>query len=305
MSTGGGVPRLRQRIQDLLRQVYQQAAPNLEITAITTLPANPYKGYIITTVEQHSFVLKTSPPTPTRLMRYEMGSLAEETIVLSLLNQAYPHGPFPRLISSSSLSDASSPTSSSSSSTSSASSNNALHAPYLLRSCAQGSSLTTMAHRLTSYDQSVIHHTLGTQLRHVTHLTKSQFGTVLAVQRNQGHRTWRQAFDALFEAAVRDAEDALLTLPYESIRAWVYVHMAAMDAVTTPHLVPLRAGLPETVMVDESRKVVAGIIAWGECVWGDPLLGEVFERANDSFWSGFGGRQAIGDDAFRERRRQM
>ena len=170
---------------------------------------------------------------------------------------------------------------------------NPLSGPYLLRSYIPGVPLSSIAHRLTTYDREQLEKTIGSYLRAAVNNTASQFGTIQRIANGSGYGTWREAFHALFEAVLRDAEDAVMTLPYSSIRYWVGAHMHHLDAVREPRLVPLRAGTPETVLVDESRKMVAGIVSWGDVVWGDPSLGEVFVSASNSFWTGFGGKQSL------------
>jgi hypothetical protein len=121
--------------------------------------------------------------------------------------------------------------------------------------------------------------------------------------------SWREAFTALMEGALRDAEDLRLTLPYASIRPWVYAHAGCLDAVVEPRMCPMRAGTEQTVIVDEHEgKNVVCVVGWGSVVWGDPALGEAFADgvASEGFWYGFGGRDYLSwGDGMDHRRAQM
>jgi hypothetical protein len=134
----------------------------------------------------------------------------------------------------------------------------------------------------------------------------NSFGTPARIVRGDGYSTWREAFHSLFEAGLRDAEDAVLPLPYESIRYYVGAHMSYLDTIRDARLVPLRAGTPSTVLVNQSTKTIVGLLSWGDVIWGDPALGEIFATTSEHFWSGMGGRRVLEHgDGGDERRRMM
>jgi hypothetical protein len=260
----------RNAIQKLIYNVHY-TNPDVEITRIDTIPSSPHKAYILTTA-QGWFMLKTLPPSGTRVMRHERKCPAVEAKILQIVGRA--DVPIPTLVSESSNND------------------NHLNAPYLLRSYIAGEPLSAVAHRFTSYDLNQIDQSIGRYMRRVTINTQPQFGLFWKVQAGEGYSDWRTAFHSLLEAALRDAEDAVLTIPYESIRYWVYIHLPKLDVVRVAHMVPLRTGSPETVIVNESKTVV-GMVGWAEVVWGDPALGEVFGNASQAFWHGYGGQQIL------------
>jgi hypothetical protein len=279
------------QIQAFLNHVYPTAA--YRVTNVHPLAPSPRKGYIVTTNDGQYFVLKTSPSSSTRLLRYESSSPADESHALDRLSGPELSGsplsiPAPRLLSTS------------------YDSNNPLSGPYLLRTYISGTPLASISHRFTTYERGEIDKQIGSYIRGATDATASQFGTLNRVARGSGHDTWQKAFHYLLEAALRDAEDATLTLPYQSIRYWVPLHMHYLDAITEPRLVPLRAGSPETVLMDESRRMVVGIISWGDSLWGDPALGQVFADPSADFWRGFGRQDFLKvEDGGHERRGQM
>jgi uncharacterized protein YggT (Ycf19 family) len=295
------------QIQAFLNHVYQSTV--YRVAKVDSLAPSPRKGYILTTSDGQYFVLKTAPSISTRLLRYESSSPADESHALErlLAQNSSPPVPSGRNLSLLTLSGLDLSLVVPRLLSTSYDSTNPLLGPYLLRSYIAGVSLASISHRLTSYERGEIDKKIGFYLRIAVGTTASQFGTLNRVAGGSGYDTWRKAFHFFLEAALRDAEDAALTLPYQSIRYWVNLHMHHLDAITQPRLVPLRAGTPETVLIDESRKIVVGILSWGDTIWGDPALGQVFELATSpEFWIGFGGQQSlIHEDGGHERRGQM
>jgi hypothetical protein len=259
----------RHAMQKLLDDVTNH---NCEITRTDSLPPSPHKAYILSTTEGY-LMLKTSPPSGTRVMRHERKCPASEAVILRIIQRS--DVPIPQLVSEDSKSS------------------NHLGAPYLLRSYLAGDMLAAVAHRFTSYDLSQIDRTVGNYMRNATLFAMPQFGLTNKVLAGEGYTNWKDAFHALLESALRDAEDAVLTLPYPSIRYWVGIHLDKLRVVNNAHLVPLRTGSPETVIIASNRTVVVGMVGWADCVWGDPMLGEAFEDASQPFWQGFGGQQLL------------
>jgi hypothetical protein len=258
-------------MQKLLRTIYYNRA-ELEVLRADSLPPSPHKAYVLSTTIGY-FLLKTTIPSGTRPMRLETKCPSKEGEILNILQQASI--PVPSVIGSDT------------------GTSNHVSSPFLLRSYVPGPCLAALAHRLTLYDADQIERRLGFYMRAATNFTMAQFGPSNKVLAGQGYTTWRHAFHVLLESALRDAEDAVLTLPYESIRYWVGVHMSKLEIVQIANLVPLRAGGHDTVIIDESGKSIVSIVGWAEVVWGDPALGEAFAAPSEGFWVGFGGREAL------------
>jgi hypothetical protein len=297
-------------IQHFFFDTFPRAGDSLAVDSVDTLPRDPHKAYIITAslggggAAAPSFspppppppclyMLKTPPPRHERLLRLERESAspAEEAGTLQLLaTHALPLA-VPVV-------DAWS-----------ASPDNALRAPFLLRRWAPGRRLAAVAHLLSAHDRAAVDARVGHFLRAVTAVRGERFGPAPRVAAGRGLATWREAFVALLEGALRDAEDLRLTLPYASIRPWVYAHAACLDAVVEARLCPMRAGTEQTVIVDEDEgKTVVCVVGWGSVVWGDPALGEAFadDVASEGMWYGFGGRECLSwGDGMDERRAQM
>lgn len=108
------------------------------------------------------------------------------------------------------------------------------------------------------------------------------------VSAGTGSTSWREAFVSLLESALRDAEDMLVTMPYNSIRYHILRHGPMLDQVTEARLVPINAGQPENVLLDEGTRQVYGLLGFSDVVWGDPLMAGVFMDASEAFYQGYG-----------------
>lgn len=119
-------------------------------------------------------------------------------------------------------------------------------------------------------------------------ITAPSFGLTHCVFAGTGSSNWREAFLSLLESALRDAEDVLVSIPYDSIRHYVGAHGALLDDIRRPQLVAMDVGNPRNVLVDERSRQVVGLLGLGNVVWGDPVMAGVFAGASDAFWEGFG-----------------
>ncbi|KAI1105411.1 hypothetical protein F4804DRAFT_341163 [Jackrogersella minutella] len=79
-------------------------------------------------------------------------------------------------------------------------------------------------------------------------------GTQLASFGFRGARTWRQAFHALLEGVLRDAEDMAVTFSYEPVRGYFNRLGYLLDSVTTARLVMLDASDESNILVSRSPK---------------------------------------------------
>ena len=127
-----------------------------------------------------------------------------------------------------------------------------------------------------------------------------------------GFTCWSDAFFALLEGALRDAEDRCVMIGYASIRHQTERFHRMLNTVSTPRLVTLDAARDQNLMVrrlpksgcgpdkgiDRSKKrhvpptrpdiQVTGLQNWSNCIFGDPLLTEVFcLDSGVDLWQGF------------------
>ncbi|KAF4305440.1 aminoglycoside phosphotransferase protein [Botryosphaeria dothidea] len=267
-------------IQKLLREHFRSSRTCLQ--QLERLPASLHRLYLLHLTDGTRLVLKCPPAASTRLLRSEHLSLVTESHILELF--ASPscrlHIPVPHLLRADTKPDS-----------------EPLGSSFLLRSHLHGIPLAQLRPHLSSSDLANIDHALGSYLRELTSITAPSFGPALAVDAGKGSNFWREAFLLLLESVLRDAEDMLITLPYDFIRSLIQAQKATLDDVRTPVLVAMDAGGPGSVLVDERRRCVSGLVGWGNSVWGDALLAGVCwgysadqaSESNRAFWGGFRG----------------
>lgn len=143
---------------------------------------------------------------------------------------------------------------------------------------------------ISAHERGTIDRTLGSYMRTITMLSAQQFGMTHNVFANKGSRTWHEAFRALLESALRDCEDMLVTLPYDSIRYYVEQHIHTLDEVRTPCMVATDMCDTHNVLVHEQTKQVTGLVGFSNVIWGDPLMIEAISNGSDAFFEGYGER---------------
>lgn len=148
--------------------------------------------------------------------------------------------------------------------------------------------MSEIAVTFTDTEQENIDRSLGSYVRALAALSATQFGMTHRVFAKKGCRTWSEAFLALLEASLRDAEDMLVTVPYESVRYWVGKNSHFLDEVTEPRLVALNVCEPDNVLIDEDTKCVTGLVGFTNIVWGDPLMCGGIAGGSDAFFEGLG-----------------
>jgi hypothetical protein len=104
----------------------------------------------------------------------------------------------------------------------------------------------------------------------------------------KGCESWREAFLALLEAALRDAEDMLITIPYDNIRYYINKHSQVLDDVMEPRLVALNVCTPDNVLVNESTKQITGLVGFSNVIWGDSLMSGGIANGSQEFFEGLG-----------------
>lgn len=231
-------------------------------------------------------VMKCSSGMATRTMRSEYHSLSNESRILSLLNRN-TRIPLPRKIKYSS----------------SQSYSGAIQPPYLLRSYIRGRLLCEAWPSLDFTTRTRIDRSLGTYFLALSSITGRAFGPPHVVHSGSGSRSWRKIFLAMLEAALRDAEDILVSIPYDSIRYHISSRAAVLDSVTVPRLTAIKACLPEKVLVNEDASQITGLLGFGDVVWGDPDMAAILVNPSSHFLEGLGGRPPGSDlDSLRVRR---
>ena len=213
-------------------------------------------------------LLKGSPSSSTALLRRERSFLENEAQFLALLGQSgnpcipqlYNYDPSGRPWGS----------------------------PYLIRQYMNGRSLSEMENELSPLQRDGIDRHLGFLLSTIGQNAAPGFGTLQQVARGAGTPYWRDAFCALFEGILRDAEDTFVHLPYSEIRDELSRLAPALEDVTLPRLVVVDFGRPSHILLDEESKQLSGIVDFSSALWGDVLMAEIFETPSQAILQGAG-----------------
>jgi hypothetical protein len=155
-----------------------------------------------------------------------------------------------------------------------------------------GRRLSEMASILTTNERRNIDRTLGAHVGALTALSATQFGMTHRVFAKKGCTTWKEAFLALLEAILRDGEDMLVTVPYDSIRYYIGKNSNFLNEATQPRLVALNVCEPDNVLINEQTKQVTGLVGFSNVIWGDPLMSGGIADGSDAFFDELGERPA-------------
>lgn len=253
-------------IQKIIRTVFRSS--KIEVLQAERLQGQLHQVYLTTLKDGSYLALKCPPPSNVRLLRHEKNLLETERTTLETLHE-YTQLPVPQVIKFDIQ-------------------GGALGSPYLMMSCISGRTLSEIAASLTSSERRNIDRTLGTHVKALTALTATQFGMTHRVFAKKGCNTWREAFLALLEAILRDAEDMLVTIPYDSIRYYIGKSSRYLDDVTQSRLVALHACAPQNVLINERTKQVAGLVGFSNVIWGDSLMSGGIADGSDAFFEGLG-----------------
>ncbi|KAJ5808383.1 Aminoglycoside phosphotransferase [Penicillium riverlandense] len=158
----------------------------------------------------------------------------------------------------------------------------------LIRQYVRGTRLSEMHHQLSGHQRNGIDRHLGFLASVIGQNAAPTFGSLQEVAMGGGKPRWRTAFRSLFEGVLRDAEDMFISLPYAQIRDELSRLSPALEEVTLPRLVVVDFGRPSHVLLDEGSKQLSGIVDFGNALWGDMLMAEIFDRRSSAVWEGAG-----------------
>ncbi|KAF2685672.1 hypothetical protein K458DRAFT_387634 [Lentithecium fluviatile CBS 122367] len=257
-------PSIQRAIQDTFR------SPRIVVQKIERIQGRLHEVYLVRLADGNALVLKCAPKHSIRTLRHEKHSLETERKTLETLRENYTQIPVPQVLKYKN--------------------DGGEFGSFLLTSYIPGRTLSELSPYLTVYERNTIDRTLGAYVRTLAALSATQFGMTHRVFAKRGGNSWREAFLALLESALRDAEDMLVTVPYESIRYYVGRHIHFLDEVTEPRLVALHVCDPRNVLVDEQTKQVTGLVGLSNVFWGDPLMSGGIAEGSDAFFEGFGER---------------
>jgi aminoglycoside phosphotransferase (APT) family kinase protein len=225
-------------------------------------------------------VLKLSPPTGTKMMRYENDIMRVEVEVLQMLG-GLKQIPVPKVFyyDSSKL---------------------LIDCEYFFMELIEGQSYKQVKESLSRADQEAIESELGRYNRLINEIKGDHFGYY--AQDGQCNRKWSEVFNEMIMDVLRDGQEAGVKLPmdYEWIEKEINNRLPALDIVTEPRLVDwdLWEG---NVFVQDGR--IVGLIDFERALWGDSLMEFYFGRLSESeaFNRGYGDGLVIGNS--KERRK--
>ncbi|OCL11950.1 hypothetical protein AOQ84DRAFT_171479 [Glonium stellatum] len=253
-------------VQKLVRHVLRSS--RVTVQQVERLQGRLHQVYLVRIADGGMLMLKCPPPFNTRLLRHEQRGIDTEAKIVELL-AANTQLPVPHCIRHDPQ-------------------GGSFGSPYLMLSYIPGIALAEIAPRLSPSERRVVDHTLGAYVRNIASLTAPRFGTTHRVLSGTGSATWREAFLSLLESVLRDAEDMLVSIPYDSIRYYVAWHGYLLEEITQARLVPLDVGGPENVLVDDCTRQVCGLLGFSNAIWGDPMMAAVFTNASEAFYEGYG-----------------
>lgn len=206
-------------------------------------------------------ILKTAPSTHTPLLRHERHHLASEANVLALL--AKSNLPVPRLLKHSGSRSA---------------------RPFILTTHLPGIPYALVHPYLTRSERLRIKRQLSAVLTTAAQQRSPLFGPVGLVAEGKGFRSWKEAFGAMIESVLMDAEDALVALPFAEIRHVVQRMGNVLDDVREARLVLGWADVEDEreegegqpgvgVLMDRRENEITGLVGLGGAFWGDPACG--------------------------------
>jgi len=255
-------------IQKTIQGVFRST--KVTVKEAECLTGRLHQVYLARLADGSALVLKYPPHRSTRALRHERYGLETEHKTLEIL-RGFQDLPVPQAYKYKAR-------------------GGNLDSSFLLMSYVPGTRLADLLPRLSAKQRSAIDYTLGTYVRALTMLTATSFGTTHEVFSKKGRSTWRETFLALLESALRDGEDMLVTLPYDSIRYYINQHAHELDDVKTPYMIPLGMCDPQNVLIHEQTSRITGLVGFSNVFWGDPLMNCGIANDSDAFFQGLGER---------------
>lgn len=180
--------------------IQRLACSALQSRSVSVEPLDGYvfRTYRLRTSQGFFYILRCRPSSNTHLLRHEDGWLEAEAGVLqafSSRSDVYQ----PRLIAYQNT-------------TSNVGTSHLISGPFT------GSILSDVEPNLSSRDLASIDQSLGHYVRRLASITGQTFGSVCSAQAIPRKDSWARIFAFLIEHVMRDGEDAMISLPYDSIR---------------------------------------------------------------------------------------
>lgn len=247
------------RLQRTIRQTMLH--PSIAVARTEVLPNHLHEINLIHLSDGSRLALKAGPSPVALLLRHERCMLDNEALTLQIL--ARSNLPVPRLFKYDR-------------------SGTRLGSPFLLTTFLPGTSYAAERTRLSASERADVDNQLRLLMaaigQHVPSSPRS-FGPVALSAANQGHLTWREAFKAMLESVLMDAEDQIVNLPYAQIRDELARCEGSLDDIEEPRLVVMGLCEPRNVLIDRQTNSITGLLDFGMALWGDWHLSAVEQAA--------------------------
>ena len=236
--------------------------PNVTVEKLT---GHLYNTYRLQLPQGYFCVLRCRPTFNIRMLRHEEDRLASDASVLQLLSRR-EDVVAPRLLQyERTTAD--------------------IGCFYTVTGPFTGAILASIGQTLSPQARADVDRSLGQYVRRLAAITGPAFGSV---HQGSGSASWTKTFALLLESVLRDAEDSLVSLPYDTIRDQVRKHRASLDKIARPRLVMLEAASASGIVVNPATRQVVGLLDYSTGIWGDPFVCDCFYRPTQSFLDGFG-----------------
>ena len=197
-------------------------------------------------------ILKVNPPVSAALLKHERQGLETEALALALLDQSsLPVSAVLKYERSGAV----------------------LGSPFLITTHLQGIPLSQALPTLNRADRVGIERQMSALKMIIAQHTSPTFGPMPLVSSGLGYKSWREAYKAMLESVLKDAEDKFVNIPYAQIREQVARTEIALDEVQEARLVVLGLGNAENVLIDQSTREITGLADFKRTLWGDALMG--------------------------------
>lgn len=223
--------------------------PAGSVNHVEELLGHTQQIYHLTTSEGHTNLLKCPPPLTTRLLRQERQGVASEFNVLNILSSSLGTAT-PRIIS--------------------------YHIPesasaHLLLDFEENVPFSTLG-PLSDMDMETLQKSMLRWLQSISSIQSGSFGAISSSPNSFHTSSWQSCFLNMFEMALEDAENMLVSLPYDRIRLHLWRYCVCLDEVVTPRLLILNALDLDNLMVNPTSMQVIGLLNYSNALWGDPEL---------------------------------
>lgn len=238
-------------LHEIVQTVFQSA--RLLVYHTREFPNHLHRISLLHLSDGSSIILKVSPPPSVPLLKHERGGLETEALALALL--AKSGLPVPSVLRYEKT-------------------GKTLGVPFLLMTHVRGIHLSEALKFMSRTERIAVERQISAFEMAISQHTSTVFGPLCLVSAGRGYSTWREAFKAMLESILKDAEDMFLNLPYSQIRQQIGRTEKVLDEVEHASLIVSGLGDADNVLIDERSKEITGFIDFKQALWGDIEMGK-------------------------------